>query len=99
MKDFNEIRAYVGVSRKEDSPEDVVKTELSELPNYIIELLGELPVMDLSKLDDGEYDEDEFSLFDDIFENEQFWLLIWKGRTFFVDTQGFTYARYCGEIV
>lgn len=99
MKDFNEIRAYVGVSRKEDSPEDVVKTELSELPNYIIELLGELPVMDLSKLDDGEYDEDEFSLFDDIFANEQFWLLIWKGRTFFVDTQGYTYARYCGEIV
>jgi len=95
--DFDLIRSEVLVARKEDSPNDCPSTNVEELSENIKYLLEELPIMNLSNIED--LDEDEFSLFDDYFEDEQFWILIWKGRTFFVDTQGYSYARYCGELI
>lgn len=106
MNDYNEIRTYVTVNRKEDRPEDCYTNIVSKLPQYIQNMLDELPVLDTSLLVDFDYDGDEipldldsFSLFDSYFGSEQFWILKHKGERYFVDTQGYDYARYCGKLI
>ena len=105
MKNFDEIRGYIDVDRKENRPENCVTTDLNEIPQRIKDMLKELPVMDTSTIryDDGEGNElpidlDSFSLFDSHFGSHQFWILKHKDKNYFVDTQGFDYARYCGCI-
>ncbi len=98
--DFDLIRSEVLVACKQDSPDDCPSTLLDRLSPEVEHLLSLLPTIDLSQIEDEDFDEDEFSLFDDIFDgDQQFYILIWKGRKFFVDTQGYTYGRYCGELL
>jgi hypothetical protein len=97
--DFDLIRSEVQVARKEYHPGDCPETLVKSLSPKIVDLLQQLPTLDLSQIEDEDFNEDQFSLFDDYFGSEQFWMLIWKGRKFFVDTQGYTYARYCGELI
>jgi len=98
--DFDLIRSEVVVARKEDYPGDCPSTSESTLSPEIKHLLLQLPVFNLSQRGWGNDDEEAFSLFDDIFDgDQQFYVLIWKGRKFFVDTQGYTYGRYCGELI
>jgi len=105
MSNFDEIRNWVYVDRKENRPEDCVVNKLKDIPQRIKDMLKSLPTIDTSLL--VEYDEDgeehpinidNFSLFDDYFDREQFWILKHKGKNYFVDTQGYSYARYCGGL-
>ena len=105
MENYNEIRNYIYVDRKEDRPEDCVVNDLKEIPQHIKDMLKSLPIIDTSLI--MEYDEegeehsidlDRFSLFDDYFGGEQFYILKHKGKYYFVDTQGYSYARYCGGL-
>ena len=104
MSNFNEIREWVDVDRKENRPEDCVVNDLNKIPQRIKDMLKELPIIDTSLLveeEDGiEYPINlfNFSLFDDYFDGEQFWILKHKGKNYFVDTQGYSYARYCGGL-
>jgi hypothetical protein len=98
--DFDLIRSEVRVARKEYSPDDCPVTFTKDLSENVKYLLEELPTIDLSKIEDEDFNEDEFCLFDDIFDGkQQFYILIWKGRKFFIDTQGYTYGRYCGGLI
>lgn len=105
MENYNEIRNYIYVDRKEDRPEDCVVNDLSKIPQHIKDMLRNLPKINTSLLmeydeDGNEYpiDLDRFSLYDDYFESEQFWILKHKGKNYFIDTQGYSYARYCGGL-
>ena len=71
---------------------DLPETVESKLPPNIKDLLNQLPVMEI---------DDDFNTFEDCFDgNQQIYLLRHEdGRKFFVDTQGYTYARYVGELV
>jgi hypothetical protein len=105
MREFNDIRCWVSVDRKENRPEDCVVNDLNKIPQRIKDMLKSLPTIDTSLIVD--YDDegiehpinlDNFSLFDDYFDREQFWILKHKGKNYFVDTQGYSYARYCGGL-
>ena len=105
MSNFNEIRNWVYVDRKENRPEDCVVNDLNKIPQRIKDMLKILPTIDTSML--VEYDNegiehpinvDNFSLFDDWFGDNQFWILKHKDKNYFVDTQGYSYARYCGGL-
>lgn len=105
LMELDEIRTYINVDRKQYLPEDCCSTDLKDVPQHIKDMLKTLPTVDTSLI--MEYDEEdnespidpnEFSLFHDYFGSEQFWVLKHKGRNYFVDTQGYDYARYCGGI-
>ncbi len=88
----NILRGAIEVERKPLSLNNLPKTVEDRLTPNIKDLLNQLPVMEV-----GDY----FDTFEDCFDgNQQIYLLKHKdGRKFFVDTQGYTYARYIGELV
>jgi hypothetical protein len=88
----NILRDKIEVECKPRSLFDLPETVENRLPPNIKDLLNQLPVIEV----DG-----SFKIFEDNFDgNQQIYLLKHKdGRKFFVDTQGYTYARYIGELV
>jgi hypothetical protein len=88
----NRLRDKIEVDKKPLSLNDLPETVESKLPPNIKDLLNQLPVMEI---------DDDFNTFEDCFDgNQQIYLLRHEdGRKFFVDTQGYTYARYIGELV
>jgi hypothetical protein len=88
----NILREFITVDRKPSSLDDLPQTSEDKLPPNIKDLLNQLPVMEI---------DDDFNTFEDCFDgNQQIYLLEHEdGRKFFVDTQGYTYARYVGELV
>jgi hypothetical protein len=88
----NILREFITVDRKPSSLDDLFQTVEDKLPPSIKTYLHQLPVMEI---------DDDFNTFEDCFDgNQQIYLLRHEdGRKFFVDTQGYTYARYVGELV
>lgn len=94
MNKFNQIRDYVIVDRKPHNTDDLSVNEYKTLPNHIKQMLDELPVVHHKP----NFDKEGF--FEYFLDGKvQFYLVKFDGRTFFVDTQGYDYARYVGEIV
>lgn len=92
-----EIRNYVDVNRKPFNLKEITtKTKLTSLPSKVRTALDTLPVIDGDEL--FEFENEGF--FADVLDgNQQIYLMKLNGRTFFIDTQGYSYARYVGEIV
>jgi hypothetical protein len=92
-----EIRDYVEVTRKPYDTDDVYsKTQLSDIPDNIQEVLKQLPV--LEREDYFEFDNQGF--FGMVLDgDQQIYLMKDEDRIFFIDTQGYEYARYIGEII
>jgi hypothetical protein len=91
------IREYVRVNRKPYDMDEVdMKTQLTDIPMHVQEILKKLTV-----LDESGFDFDNEGFYGDVLdENEQIYLLKTNdNRVFFIDTQGYTYARYVGEII
>ena len=86
------IREFVRVDRKPSSLNNLSQTIEDKLPENIKTYLNNLQVLEVD-----EY----FNTFEDNFDgNQQLYLLKHKdGRKFFIDTQGYTYARYIGELI
>jgi hypothetical protein len=86
------IREFVRVDRKPSSLNNLSQTIEDKLPENIKTYLNNLQVLEVD-----EY----FNTFDDNFDgDQQIYLLKHEdGRKFFVDTQGYTYARYIGELI
>ena len=93
---FNKIRDYVVVDRKPYNTKDLVTNNYNSLPDETKQLLNELTVVE-HKPDFGNGGSGFFEYF--LNGDVQFYLVKFDGRTFFVDTQGYDYARYVGEIV
>jgi hypothetical protein len=91
---FDEIRNYVMVDRKPYDTQGLVTNNYDSLPEDIKQMLNELTVVEY-KPDFSEDGFFEYFLDGDV----QFYLVKFDGRTFFVDTQGYEYARYVGEII
>ena len=92
------IREYVTVDRKPFSPEEVKQlTKYESLPEHIKE-----EIEGLMKINGEEYfnfEEGGEGFFAELLDGDiQFYLMEWRGRRFFIDTQGYRYARYVGEI-
>jgi len=93
-KKFDNIREYVQVDRKPFDVENLVTNEYNSLPEEIKQLLSELPIIEHKP----DFTNDGF--FEEFIPTDiQFCLVQFDERTFFVDTQGYNYARYVGEIV
>ena len=93
-EEFNTIRDYVMVDRKPFDTEDLVTNDYNSLPKETKQLLKELPVLEYKP------DFTEQGFFEYFLDGKvQFYLLKFDGRTFFIDTQGYGYARYVGEIL
>jgi hypothetical protein len=90
------IREYVDVTRKPYNIEDIyTKTPLSTIPSNVQEILKQLPVLEM----DDYFDFEHQGFFEDSLNgDQQIYLLQDEDRVFFVDTQGYSYARYVGEI-
>jgi len=91
---FDKIRNYVMVDRKPYDTEDLVTNNYNSLPEDIKQMLNELTVVEYKP----DFSEDGF-FFYFLDGDVQFYLVKFDGRTFFVDTQGYEYARYVGEII
>jgi hypothetical protein len=90
------IREYVEVNYKIHSPDEISsKTPLSSIPSNVQEILKQLPVLEM----DDYFDFEHQGFFADVLDgDQQIYLLQDEDRVFFVDTQGYSYARYIGEI-
>lgn len=87
---YDLIRSEVLVSRKETRFDDCCTTDIESLSPEVICMLSELPIREI------EYD---LALGDIILGiNTQHWILKYGRRYFYVDTQGYDYARYTGEL-
>jgi hypothetical protein len=86
------LREFITVDRKPSTLDNLPLTTEDKLPQNIKDHIYQLPVMEV---------DDDFDTFEDCFDgNQQIYLLEHEdGRKFFVDTQGYTYARYIGELV
>ena len=93
------IRAHVETDRKPFCVDDLVcQTPFNSLPSEIQEAINNLP-----KINGHEYfrfgDEDH-GFFSDVLDgDQQLYLMEMDGRKFFIDTQGYKYARYVGELI
>lgn len=94
---FDHIRSEVMVARKPFSPEDdVPKNSMRNLSKNVVNLLKEVtkikPKFDFSENGNG--------FFEDLLDGDiQFYIAKIGNRKFFIDTQGYNYARYVGELV
>lgn len=96
MNKFDQIRDYVMVDRKPFDTEELVANNYNVLPSHIKQMLDELPVVHHKP----NFDEGGSGFFEYFLDGKvQFYLVKFDGRTFFVDTQGYDYARYVGEII
>ncbi len=96
--DYDLIRSEVDVDRKPYSPEDVdSKTDFNSLSPKIQQLIKSLPIYDI----ESEIFEDDAEGFyiDGLTSGDQYAILNINNQYFFVDTQGYDYARYVGEIL
>ena len=94
---YDAIRNYVDVARKPFDEEALPNTDYRGLPNDIKDLIRSLPVST---------HELNFKSGEGFFEyfldgNQQFYLWVspYTGRTYFIDTQGYKYARYVGQLL
>lgn len=95
-KKFNEIRNYVMVDRKPYDTEGLVTNNYDSLPEDIKQMLNELRVVEYKP----DFSVEGKGFFEGFLDGDvQFYLVKFDGRTFFVDTQGYEYARYVGEII
>lgn len=88
-------------SRKPNNPEDVsFKVGVKEISNELREKVKQLPVLELP-YDYFSYGSffDDFKQYKEIKTNTQYYLIKWNGSTYFVDNQGFDYARYVTKII
>jgi len=92
------IRSYVEVNRKPFNQDEVIsKTSESELPSQIKELLDQLDVVKLTQEEFNEWGGGFFTYF--LNGDIQFYIVYIGEKKYFVDTQGYDYARYVGELV
>jgi hypothetical protein len=91
------IRDYVDTDRKPYDVDDIsCKTQLSDIPENIQEILKQLPLLEI----DDYFDFNNQGFFANVLDgDQQIYLLKDEYRIFFVDTQGYRYARYVGEII
>jgi hypothetical protein len=88
------IRKHVAVAKKPFNTIEVPATVEINLPTEIQEILAALPTME----DCFEFEDEGF--FKYVFNrDQQFWIVKLGNQKFFVDTQGYQYARYVGELV
>lgn len=93
---FDYIRSEVMVARKPFSPEDdIPKNSMKGLSNEVKKLLNEVTkIKPTFNFDDGG------GFFEDLLDGDvQFYIVEIGDREFFIDTQGYNYARYVGELV
>jgi len=97
MGKYDKIRSEIRVVRKPyDMEDDVPKNFLKDISPEINDLIDELDIIDGNNLDFENGD----GFFEDFLDgNVQFFIVEIGDRRFFVDTQGYTYARYVGEII
>ena len=93
------IREYVETDRKPFCLEDLTyQTPFNSLLPEIQELINSLP-----KINGNEYfsfGEDDRGFFSNALDgDQQVYLMEMNERKFFVDTQGYKYARYIGELI
>jgi hypothetical protein len=93
------IREHVSVDRKPFSPDDLTeKTEIDLLPSIVWGMMQHLPKIDGNNYFD--FSEEGHGFFAEVLDGDvQIYLMEWNGRLFFIDTQGYKYARYVGELV
>jgi hypothetical protein len=91
-----DIREYVEVDRKPFDTDDISsKTQLSDIPEDVQEILKQLPILEIEEY----FDFNNQGFFANVLDgDQQIYLLKDENRIFFVDTQGYRYARYVGEI-
>jgi hypothetical protein len=91
------IRDYVDVYRKPFDVDDIkAQTHIDDIPVEIFALFGKLPIVDGEEL--FEFKTEGF--FKRALDGKQQCYIMEIGdRTFFIDTQGYDYARYVGEII
>ena len=91
-----DIREYVEVNRKPFDTDDISsKTQLSDIPQDVQEILKQLPLLEIEEY----FDFNNQGFFADVLDgDQQIYLLKDENRIFFVDTQGYRYVRYVGEI-
>lgn len=94
---FNRLMGYIEVDRKPSNTTDIsASTDYLKLPADIQHLINQLPVVES---DVFRYEDGKFSFFIDALDGDvQFYLLKHENKTYFIDTQGYHYARYVGEI-
>ena len=93
---FDLIRSEVLVNRKSFDTEGLPQTRFKTLSKEIQNLLDELPTVDGNHLDFNEDGDGFYTSFLD--GKQQFYKLKIKDKLYFVDTQGYDYARYVGEL-
>lgn len=73
---------------------------VKEISNELREKVKQLPVLELP-YDYFSYGSffDDFKQYKEIKTNTQYYLIKWNGSTYFVDNQGFDYARYVTKII
>lgn len=94
-REFDYIRSEVMVARKPFSPEDdIPKNSMKDLSKNVRDLLNEVTKIK------PKFDFDGNGFFENILDGDvQFYIAEIGNRKFFIDTQGYTYARYVGELV
>ncbi len=93
------IREYVFTDRKPFSPDDLFeKTKYESLPNDIKDAIQSLPKIDGKEYFD--FSENGMGFYDDVLDGDvQLYLMEYNNRKFFIDTQGYKYARYVAELI
>ena len=96
MREFDEIRSEVKVARKPYDLSDVPTTLVREISPRIQNLISKLPIIDGNHLD---FSEEGDGFFNHVLDGDvQFYIVEIGDKRLFVDTQGYEYARYVGEI-
>jgi hypothetical protein len=91
------IRDHVRVDRKPfDADEISSRTHVDEIPIEVFELMSKLPIIDGNEFD---FDNEGFFQRGVVNGEQQCYIMEINDRTFFIDTQGYGYARYVGEII
>jgi len=92
------LRDVIGVDKKPFDPNEIrSKTRSVDIPTEEFKLLSTLPIINGEELFDFENGN---GFFNDVLDgDQQCYVMEYKDRVFFIDTQGFNYARYVGEII
>jgi len=94
---FNSIQG----NRKPNNPDDVTfKVGVEEMSDEFKKQLKKLPIIELP-YDYFSYGSffDDFRQYPNIKKENQYFLIKWNRNTYFVDTQGYEYARYVTKII
>jgi len=101
LETFNEAigSGTIRMARKPHSPSDLTKTDFYSLNTELKDALVALPEV---TIDDSIFNEGSmgfFSQFPIDYNKNQFYIISTGSSVFFVDNQGFDYARYATELV